>query len=122
LPFSKEQHLQRAADNEAFAKGIDLSVPNNIGWHITATFYAAVHYIQAYLSSHGKYPVLHTARDAAISKDHRISGVFPDYRELKDKSREARYECSILTRQDAQEMQGCLSAIKSATQGHMGNK
>ena len=113
------QHLQRAEENESLARSMRLQIPNDFGWRVTVTFYAALHYVQAYLSSHGQYPTVHSARDSAVQRDPRLKAIFPDYRELKDRSRDARYECSVMSQQDVDDMDECLASVKAVTESNM---
>jgi hypothetical protein len=47
---SKEDHLNRAQDNERLAGSLDLNSAINVDWAITILFYAALHYVDAYLA------------------------------------------------------------------------
>jgi len=122
LTFTTQQHIERAQDNEVFAGSIKLSGPNDFAWRVTVTFYAAVHYVQAYLSSYGKYPIVHSARDSAVQRDRHLKKIYQDYRDLKDKSRDARYECSVMDQRDADDMDECLASVKAIIKDNMGSK
>ena len=63
-------------------------------WISTAAFYAALQYLDSYLIQK-RPPEKHTshgAREEAIQLDKRISGIYSDYRSLKDLSQRARYD------------------------------
>ena len=94
---TKNQHLQKVDANESFADRLDVTDPCSAGWAITALFYAAVHQVEAYFASVSQRYVTHKSRNSAIQRDIRIREIYDDYRELSDMSREARYDCSILT-------------------------
>ncbi|QNI31867.1 hypothetical protein H7849_23010 [Alloacidobacterium dinghuense] len=89
--FTKDEHEQKAIENEKFAQTLPSSV-SGVEWAITATFYAAVHYVQAYFAKSGRSFSSHGARAAAILKDGAISSIYNDYQDLYNISRDARYE------------------------------
>jgi hypothetical protein len=55
-------------------------------------FYAALHYIDAFLAGKNLHPMNHSIRDEEIEHNGTIADVYHDYRRLKDMSRAARYE------------------------------
>jgi hypothetical protein len=55
-------------------------------------FYAALHYVDAYLAGKNMHPLSHEQRDREVENNGSLSGIYPDYRRLKDLSRAARYE------------------------------
>ena len=85
---------------------------------MTGTFYAALHYVEAYFC---KYPPVSSIpyrenlekRDSNIKRDARLSIVYNDYRELKTESEDARYRPWISPSQmDVQRIQKHLEAIR----------
>jgi hypothetical protein len=86
-------HRKRAEDNEEFAKyhlrGDDAT---DQPWIITAYFYAAVHWVEAYLALAGYHSRTHFERKRHISTDPKLIPIQPWYRELEDRSKDARYE------------------------------
>ena len=88
---SKDEHLNRATDNETLARSLDLDKPVCVDWAITILFYSALHYIDAYLAGKLQHPPDHTARDSQVSSNASLADIYRDYRFLKDKSEEARY-------------------------------
>jgi hypothetical protein len=55
-------------------------------------FYAGLHYVDAYLAGKNMHPLNHQERDEEIQNNGSLSGIYKDYRRLKDMSRAARYE------------------------------
>ena len=48
---SKEDHLEKARENQRFAESFELHSRTEREWSVTIRFYAGVHYLQAYLES-----------------------------------------------------------------------
>jgi hypothetical protein len=91
---TRDEHLRQAEQNESLADGLRGRDP---GWAITVLFYAAVHYVEAYLdwsyAVHGcqQHSVDHFDREQAMGKY--FAHVGKHYRPMYRKSREARYRC-----------------------------
>lgn len=83
---SRDEHLNRAQENEAFITSLDLSKSINVDWAVTVLFYAALHYIDAYLAVQSVHPYDHSARDNKISTNGSLNEIYNDYRRLKDRS------------------------------------
>lgn len=84
------EHLTRAANNEQFFYALDHSRYSD--WAVTVLFYAALQYIDAYLASIGIYdPGGHDVRDGLIQRTTAIRHLWPQYKRLKNFSRNARY-------------------------------
>lgn len=90
---SKAEHISKAEHNENFATTLnsDGSYPDYRDWVVTAYFYSAVHYVEAYLATLGKHSPDHRIRDADIGSDASLQPIYNDYRALKDDSTNARY-------------------------------
>jgi len=119
LRLTKEQHLTKAVENERFAATIDTSTVTGVEWAITVTFYAALHYIQAYLSTRGQSYFRHESRGDAIQKDPNIRNAYDDYRELYDIARDARYDFCNLQSGHLKFANECLVAIKAVVVPHL---
>jgi hypothetical protein len=91
---SKDEHLDRAQDNEALANSLDLNANINVDWAITILFYAALHYVDAFLAVKSHHPPNHDSRDSEIQTNGSLSVIYSDYRRLKDRSIAARYGCA----------------------------
>ena len=57
-------------------------------------FYAAMHYVEAYLAKSSVHLRSHTTRDNAISRDGALRKIFREYSDLKYFGYNARYEVS----------------------------
>ena len=89
------QHLEQARRNEQFLATLDLPSSPYLDWAVTIIFYAALHYLRA-LFAH--YQLTNIARYGDMDKAFdriqllkRHPEIYNDYRQLKDDSREARY-------------------------------
>ncbi len=109
----KEQHLSKANDNEGFASSLDLLKSINVDWALTALFYAALHYVEAYFATRSIHSVDHRARDSAIQRDPNLRKIFNDYSELKNYSINARYYMYPIKSGDVALLLSRLQAIKS---------
>jgi hypothetical protein len=49
---SKDEHIKKAEGNETFAASIQPDNQTQIDWTLVILFYAAVHYVEAYLDKH----------------------------------------------------------------------
>lgn len=92
-----QQHLDGAERNEQFAKSLELSDHAQADWAVTAIFYAALHYVDAFFVSRSDKPAFHTQREGKIRDTPELVGIWMDYRRLKDMSREARYDLAPYT-------------------------
>ncbi len=104
------QHRGKAEHNEFF-----VSETGNpfLDWAVCGTFYAALHYVEAYLATKNIHPSTHAGRISCIQRDSRLNAIYTDYRELLNESRDARYEAAItFTQADVNRVQRSLEAIK----------
>jgi hypothetical protein len=110
--LTKDEHLAKAEANESFADNLQLNSPVDVDWALTALFYAAVHYVQAYFANIGRDFVTHTNRCSAIQKDPNLKAAYGEYRELMSLSRDARYEQSCFAKGHVRYAKEQLSAVK----------
>jgi len=107
------EHVAQAKHNERFFAKVDLNEDSD--WAVTALFYAALHYIGAYLAMVGcQDPGSHGGRLRLIRQDEQTRKLFKEYSRLKDYSENARYQgkrfsTTIVQGLDATE----LSAIRT---------
>jgi hypothetical protein len=111
LKFSKDEHKNKATENENFLATFP-STTVGIEWAITATFYAALHYVQAYFAISGQSFSSHGSRNTAIGKDPIISVIYDDYLNLYNISRDARYEVFNLQLGHLTYAQNALAEVK----------
>jgi uncharacterized protein (UPF0332 family) len=86
---TKAQHIQKAEHNEQFSNSLIATVYTD--WAVTGYFYSALHYVDAYLSTKGIHPIMHTQRDNKAKRALPIK-IWGAYRYLKDASRDTRYD------------------------------
>ncbi len=84
-----EDHIAFAEHNEKFVGSFDLDSTVYTDWVVTGMFYAALHYVEAYLALLGEQPEDHRARDSHVKRH--MPEIGKDYRRLKDDSINARY-------------------------------
>jgi type IV secretory pathway VirB3-like protein len=110
---TKEEHKAKAVHNETFVATLKDPYWD---WAVTGMFYAAVHYVMAYLATQGIHPVLHHVRNSHIHRDPKLNSIYIDYRELQNNSEDARYmervPATAFTQQDVTRLTVCLNKIK----------
>jgi hypothetical protein len=110
---SKDEHLKKAEGNEEFAASIAPDNQTRIDWTLVVLFYAAVHYVEAYLDKHlGQHLRSHTTRDKYMGRESNLRPIFAVYGHLKYFGYNARYELDAFTKQNIQEANGYLDQIK----------
>ena len=83
-------HLNQAEHNERFFGSFDRPVYND--WAMTVLFYAALHYVDAFLAHVGfADPGGHGTRDSYISSVAQLRVIHLEYFRLKNRSTNARY-------------------------------
>ena len=113
---AKAQHLLTATENVRFSAS-DSVRDGFPGWSITGLFYAALHYVDAYLATQGApggiHPASHVARGALVATDPVLAQIYPQYRRLKDRSEDARYRLFTFTPADVERLaQNELASIQ----------
>jgi hypothetical protein len=88
---SQQEHLVQARHNEALAAVVLRASPRHADWAVVATFYAALHYAEAYLASQGLHSPNHAAR--AQSMKRLMPALSAPLDDLKDAADRARYRC-----------------------------
>jgi hypothetical protein len=80
----KSFHQQQASHNEELANELINQVPLKFkDWAVIAAFYAAVHYVEAFMAKAKKHPKSHTARLAWVNSRGDLSDDAKDaYKEL----------------------------------------
>jgi hypothetical protein len=87
---SPEQHEQQAADNVGLHELL-VAQDRYLDWALTALFYAALHYVDAFLLPED--PRTHSRRNRLVRGRAELAPMWPSYRMLMDRSRDTRYEC-----------------------------
>ncbi len=110
---STKEHRDKAEHNEFLVTSLQNPFWD---WAVTGTFYAAVHYVEAYFSKN-KPPIhstSHKDRDSRIQRDQKLKAVYNSYRELQNESRDARYSAHIVfTQDDVKRLQVNLQEVKN---------
>jgi hypothetical protein len=110
----KHEHVAKAKHDEEFVNSLDVSTTPYLDWAITALFYAALHYVEAYFATMKRHSPDHRTRDSAIRRDSRIGGLYNDYSELKNFSINARYYMTTFTPRDlTAHLLPCLANIRT---------
>lgn len=118
MPAAKD-HLDWAERNEQFAKSLDLSDCVSVNWAITAVFYAALHYVDAFFAARSDKPFFHTQRGSKIRDTPELALIWSDYRRLKDISREARYNLAPYTQVEFENALKRLEKVRSQVFGYL---
>jgi hypothetical protein len=113
---TKAEHSGKAAQNDFFVSTLGNPFWD---WAVTSKFYAALHYVEAYLAT--KHPSVHsrnhTVRDSNIQNDPVLKTLYVDYRELESECHDARYDASLIFSQgDVQRLEQNLDRIRKTLQ------
>jgi hypothetical protein len=110
---SAQGFLEQAGHNRRVADALlQGKPPISRQWAVTCLFYAALHYVNAHVSSHGQpVPADHGARDLGVSRFMR--SVYPAYRWLRTRSEAARYGMRHPGEQELEESRRRADAIES---------
>jgi len=98
---TREQHVTKADGNAAFALSLPLENQTQIEWALVALFYAAMHYIEAYLAPN-THLRSHEARDKYVGRESHLRLIFKEYSHLKYFSVNASYEICTFRAEDVQ--------------------
>ncbi|MBI1927228.1 hypothetical protein HYR99_23675 [Candidatus Poribacteria bacterium] len=100
---NQAQHEDQAQRNETFFQSLDRTVAVNREWIVTAAFYAALHWIEAYFDNrHGLHFESHRARNDAVTR-FRLP-VWAEYIRLYRASRQARYDLYRFAQQEVEDL------------------
>ncbi len=110
----KDEHRSKADHNDAFAAATGTPYWD---WSITGMFYAATHFIEAYLATIGIHFTNHTLRESYVGRDVKLRPIYKDFRELRSESEDARYMEEVpptkFKEADAKRLRGNLERIKA---------
>lgn len=111
---TKAEHRDKAAQNDFFVT--TLSNPF-WDWAVTGKFYAALHYVEAYLAIKNVHSRNHAVRNSNIQGDPLLRTLYVDYRELESECHDARYDASLtFTQSDVQRLERNLDKIRNVLQ------
>lgn len=111
---TRDEHIQKAQGNEAFADSIEPTSQTRIDWKLVVLFYTAMHYVEAYLAkTMNQHLRSHTTRDSWVSRESNLKKVRIEYAHLKFYGYNARYELNGFTVEDLADAASYLSRIKA---------
>lgn len=94
-------HILQVQHNETFYHATDKSVYSD--WAMTAVYYAALHYVDAFLAQVGIIdPGGHDVRDQEVHRRAELRPIVSSYFRLKSRSRSARYYCTTYPHSELQ--------------------
>jgi hypothetical protein len=100
---SDMENIEFARNNENFAADILSEHSDQKNWVVTIRFYSYIHYVEERLESHDYTSNSHNDRKDNILQCRSVSDkAWRIYRALEDISRDARYECIKMTREDVE--------------------
>jgi HEPN domain len=89
---SQAEHFYKAVNNKLFADAITPSTPTATGWALTALFYSALHYVEAFNAKHNCHFSKHEDLNKDIARNPQLAPIFDDYKDLSELSWNARYQ------------------------------
>lgn len=105
------EYLAQAEQNERFADTLAGLPERFTGWEVTALFYAALHYVNAFLAAHDEEPEFHRQRNKLVGD---MTNAQDDYRMLYEESINSRYLLAAFTpRQVAELRAGPFHRVKT---------
>lgn len=128
---TRQEHVAKAVHNESFVQTLSLTTTPFLDWAVTGMFYAAVHYVDAYLATKNIHPKRHRAVPTQPGQQSNagpgrsdyvywhLKRIYQDYRYLDDQSREARYEPKRFAPQDIQACSDSLTAVRQHLQQYI---
>jgi hypothetical protein len=111
LLYAPAHHITKAEENETLSSTLADTVCGR-EWAITLSFYAAVHYVEAYFGMTGRSTALHFNRIKEIKGDAKIGRIANAYEDLQNLSEDARYEIRNMTSAHLKTAQEKLEEIK----------
>lgn len=110
---TKAEHLARAEGNCTLALSMALDSQAKIDWVLVILFYAAMHYVEAYLATVGQHLRSHTARDGFVGRDPNLRRIYSDYQDLKYFGYNARYEMQKFVASDVTHVTTSFATIQA---------
>lgn len=116
---NKNKHIAVARDNERLASQQNLDSAPARGWTATMSFYAALHYVEAFFSLSNVHSADHRTRDSNLCRFAETLNIYDDFCELKNISTGARYFGRYPTKTDISvEIAPALNSVKTAMEKH----
>ncbi|MEQ1949172.1 MAG: hypothetical protein ABL995_18410 [Bryobacteraceae bacterium] len=89
---SQAEHLYKATNNKLFADGIARDNPTAAGWILTALFYSALHYVEAFNAKFNCHFSRHEDLNRDLERNPQLCPIYDEYRDLSTFSWNARYQ------------------------------
>lgn len=90
----KEQHIDQANHNYQFWNRLNSETTPYLDWVVSAIFYEAVHWVEAFLATKEINSGTHAKRRSAVqSYSAELGSILTDFDNLKYESENARYRC-----------------------------
>jgi len=109
---TKEQHLEQATRNEKLAAEV-LVHTRYCDWTVTVLFYAAIHYIEAFLAVQRIHCFDHAERSEKVRIIPQLRTIGKQYESLRTTSRQARYQALPITPDDVKRAEQNLATVRS---------
>lgn len=115
------EHRAKALHNEQFIHSYSLGAGDFADWAVTALFYSAVHWLRALITKSGfhvgNYKEEEFAATVLLRKGMLNHQAWQWYRNLKDDSRDARYEMVMFTPADYEHLhRECFIPLRAFVQ------
>lgn len=88
---SQDEHLIQARHNETLVSMLLRVSPRHADWAVVASFYAAVHYVEAYFAARGIHSQSHAERSRNLKRC--MPSMVAPLHDLKEAADRARYRC-----------------------------
>lgn len=98
------KHIDQAQRNEEATRFL-VSKSTYPDWGAVTLFYAALHWVDAYLATMSVDPPSHTVREGAITRLRQLDPIYKHYSLLQDRSEDVRYRCIRLPQRFVEELQ-----------------
>src|ERR1035438_8032686 len=109
-PPAPTDHVRKADANKDFGYAMNPAYPTCAGWALTAMFYSALHYAEAYFLKTSVRVDSHGDRLDAIKSDPNLSKIYAYYRHLSDYGFNARYRLTVYGKADVDKAKPSLEA------------
>ncbi len=111
-PPTPADFVGKAEANKKFGLAMISTHPTSAGWALTALFYSAVHFSEAYFLKISKRIDNHIERFDAIKNDPLLKGIYGRYMHLYDYSYNARYTLRVHGKSDVDKAKPSLEAVE----------
>ena len=110
---SKDDHFRKGRNNRTFAESLALRDQTEVGWALTALFYSALHFIEAYSARYGKNFYSHQERNEEVQTNPVHTAIADEYMDLNSFGWNARYTMQVYERSHYEEAHRYLEAIEA---------